>query len=202
MHCFMISHNKFPKNTVCLVVVMLFLVLIVFLSTNDVLKRGGHELAASLSRDVEIAPTAALVENHVEYKNDRFGFSLQYPQEFTVEIFADYKDTETIVIQREDGKRAGFQIFVSWYGEELRKERILNDLGILPHLENLREITIGDRLPAFAFNSRDASIGKTKEVWFSHNSYLYQITTYAHFSDELDQILTTWRFEICAQAGC
>lgn len=141
-----------------------------------------------------VTASVILWENWPTYTHLRREFSVKYPKGFTTQTFFESDNTETIVFQRETNEKAGFQIFVSPYEEELKEERIVNDFRVLLHLENFEEIMIGNSVSAFVFNGEDPAIGKTKEVWFSHDGYLYQITAYAHFGDELGRILETWRF--------
>ena len=37
-------------------------------------------------------------------------------------------------------------------------------------------------------------IGHTREVWFIHNGFLYEVTTYKEIDEWLGSIMQTWKF--------
>jgi hypothetical protein len=45
------------------------------------------------------------------------------------------------------------------------------------------------RAPGF-----DAGVGQTREIWFIHNHFLFEVMTYKELDSWLNQILATWRF--------
>jgi hypothetical protein len=49
-------------------------------------------------------------------------------------------------------------------------------------------------VPATTFFGFDARLGKTSEVWFIKDHFLYEISTYKELEPWLNQILATWRF--------
>ena len=51
-----------------------------------------------------------------------------------------------------------------------------------------------DGTPAKSFVGSNDQMGATREVWFIHGSYLYEITTYKGFDQLLDPILQSWKF--------
>ena len=54
--------------------------------------------------------------------------------------------------------------------------------------------TVIDGVPATTFFGFDARMGKTSEVWYIKDHFLYEISTYKELEPWLDQILATWRF--------
>lgn len=141
----------------------------------------------------EAPETANLRAGWKTETNEKYGFSFQHPEDMKVGSVPSPEGTETIVVEKE--KPFGFQIFISPYDEpHLTVERIKTNIpGII--MEQPQEVTV-DGEQGVAFFSRDDSIGKTREVWFVHKGYLYQITAYAEFSDKLFEILGTWKFNL------
>jgi hypothetical protein len=44
------------------------------------------------------------------------------------------------------------------------------------------------------FRQEDAAMGQTYEVWFIHDHFLFEVSTYKELEPGLNQILATWRF--------
>ena len=137
---------------------------------------------------------ASLGEDFTLYRNDTYGFSLEYPKELSVEVFYDEKG-ETILFQKPN-ESVGFQIFITPFEEEeevLTSSRILRDLKSAV-IDDPKEVIIGGNTRALVFWSNDPSIGRTREVWFIKGGYLYEITTYARLDGWLARILSTLSF--------
>ena len=138
-------------------------------------------------------PHAILGSEFTRYTNDRYGSSFEYPRGMTVET-VDEDEGEVIVFHDR------FQIFVSPFGDDeaITPERILEDIPGLV-IREPHTVVLGTRanasFDALAFWSEDAVIGKTREVWFTHDGNLYEITARADFDTMLAGILSTWQFE-------
>lgn len=139
------------------------------------------------------------------YLHPQIRFSLKYSQDLEVISIKESDVGETIIFQKETDtesmsadQKTGFQVFVVPFeddGSGLTKEKILKDLpGIV--IEDLLGVVIGEKaerpIHAFVFWSNDARIGKTREVWFVDNGYLFEITTYEHLDSWLASIMSTW----------
>lgn len=128
------------------------------------------------------------------------GFSFRYPDGFKISSTAEELG-ETILVQKEGGgAKEGFQIFISEFDEPgpITGERIKIDLPEIV-IEQPQDIELGIRnqesgIGALIFFSQDESFGKTREVWFVHKGFLYQVTSKAEFDNQLSQIMATWRF--------
>src|SRR3989344_4904145 len=147
----------------------------------------------------EITAAATLGSDYQKYANSKYGFSVEYPKDWEAKSFSDGADSETIVFKK-DGEKDGFQIFIASFNEEqLTKERILRDLPSVI-IEEMQAVIINpsepvsSRIEGLIFWSEDPDIGKTREAWFAHAGYLYQLTTYAHLDTQLAGILSTWHF--------
>lgn len=131
-----------------------------------------------------------------EYRNDQFGISFLYPQEFSPQEFVDHGPELTVVFQGGDGQ-PGFQIYTfPISGTKVTPERFQTDepSGIM---EEPHDTTV-DGAQALSFDGFDAKMGKTHEVWFIHSAngipFLYEVSTYKELSGWLSEIMQTWRF--------
>ena len=44
------------------------------------------------------------------------------------------------------------------------------------------------------FFSKNGLMGDTREVWFTHGGYLYEVTTYKELDPWLSGIMASWKF--------
>lgn len=134
-------------------------------------------------------------ENPKEFIHETHNFSFLYPGNLSVGRF-DEGDGETIVIQNAE-ERVGFQIYITSVGEEIimTRERIQEDLPDL-EVRDPRPVQLGEQSgQGLAFLSDNESYGgSSREVWFTFNGYLYQISTYASLDPLLQQVLNSWEF--------
>lgn len=162
--------------------------------------QGAPSVAASTASPVTLTPqqlgTATkrdVPPGKKEYRSERFHFSLFYPED--LQVVEDSKaDTLTVAFQntnKDDAK--GFQIFVQAYTlPQVTPERFKKDVpsGVR---KNAVPVTVGGATGA-AFESADAELGDTLEVWFIHQGLLYEVTSPKLLEGWLDPILTTWQF--------
>lgn len=145
-----------------------------------------------------------LGEGYQKFTHPTYTFSVEYPDYLATEAFHEKDNGETIVFQSQEGDfstgsgqdKTGFQIFITPFGEDevITRDRILEDIPFAT-VDEPQEVIIGDNIRALLFWSEDPLIGRTREVWFVHDSNLYEITTYAEFDSLLVQVLSSWRFE-------
>lgn len=137
-------------------------------------------------------PIRTRPEGWLEYRNERYSFSLFYPQGMKVKVFDEGGGAATITFE-DEGNARGFQIFATPYAEtQISEERFLRDTpsGVRNEPINL---TV-DGAPATAFYSTHAFLGDTREVWFLHKGYLFEVTTLKGLDEWFFSILQTWRF--------
>ena len=153
-----------------------------------------------------ISNALLLGTGYKRYENKQFGFSVEYPDTFTVEAFPEENQSATILFREEEKQepppeqKKGFQIFITPFGEEetITQERIQKDLPFAV-VEKPQQVIINpdasaeEEIQALLFWSEDPDIGHTREVWFTKNDYLYEITTYEHLDEWLPLILSSWR---------
>jgi hypothetical protein len=126
------------------------------------------------------------------YNNSRYNFSFKYPKGFTVANFQEGEYGETILVRKE---QISFQIFIGPFDEPdpLTKERILKDVPDMV-IDDAQQRILKNGVPGLIFFSQESSLGRTREVWFVHNGFLYQVSTLAELDKRLAEILGTWKF--------
>ena len=125
------------------------------------------------------------------YQSKDYGFSLEYPADLNTSEFYDNPDGDIIVFQNGS---TGFQIFITSYdGGLITRDTILKDLPSTT-VEDPKEVIIGDGIRALIFWSDSPKIGKTREVWFTRDGYLYEVSTYARLDTWLANIMKSWKF--------
>lgn len=130
---------------------------------------------------------------HAKYENPTLGFSLVYPIELVLQEFPAGGDATTIVFQ-DPKEEKGFQIYVFPYaGDQIKEDRIREDLAGAP-MQNVTQIVLPGNIQAVHFESHAPIIGDSSEVWFLHNGYLYEVTTYRADDTWLASILSTLTF--------
>jgi len=190
-----------PKKTTIIITVVVALLsgAIIFLSLNkkSTQQPNGEENLGNISGQEQtytVTPSKEDEKNNV-YTDSQYGFSFQYPKSFTATKFSDQEQTATILVQGEGGK-TGFQIFIAPFDEPgpITKERILQDLPDMK-ITNAENRVLKNGIPALIFFSEETSLGKTREIWFIKNGYLYQITATKEIDSLVAQIVATWKFE-------
>jgi hypothetical protein len=81
----------------------------------------------------------------------------------------------------------------TYAGEPITQARIEADLPTL-EMQYTDSLTIGTGTPALSFASSDPDFGPTRELWFAHGSYLFQVVTYPDRAAWLAPIISTIRF--------
>jgi hypothetical protein len=51
-----------------------------------------------------------------------------------------------------------------------------------------------DGVPATMFFGNNSVMGDTREIWFIHGGFLYEVTTYKQLDSWLAPIMQTWQF--------
>jgi hypothetical protein len=127
-----------------------------------------------------------------EYRSTQYNFSLFYPQELTVNAYTNGGGSATITFQNPNAGE-GFQLFITPYDEaQISDTRFKQDepSGVRESLTNI----VVDGAIGAAFYSTDASLGATREIWFVHKGFLYELTTLKPLDSWLATIIQTWKF--------
>src|SRR3989344_4274840 len=148
--------------------------------------------------DTQAAPPGPLLPPRTpplgfkEYRSETHRFSVFYPETLTVESFDEGAGASTIVLQDPEAGQ-GFQVFVVPYsGVQVSTERFRRDApsGIMQDPHDL-EI---DSALATMFFGKDPLLGETREVWFIHGGYLFEVSAPKVLDEWLGTIMSSWRF--------
>ena len=60
-------------------------------------------------------------------------------------------------------------------------------------MKDAQDIAV-DGMPAKSFFGYNDQMGDTREVWFIHGGFLYEVTTYKPLDTWLTAILQSWKF--------
>jgi hypothetical protein len=131
------------------------------------------------------------------FQHPRLGFTLELPEGFSAGIFEEEEGGaagETTLIRGPD--TAELQIYATAFDEEgpLTPERIRKDLPDVK-ISAPQQVTLKGGMQALAFLGENEALGKTQEVWFVHDRFLYQLTTTAPMRREIAKIIGSMRFK-------
>ena len=126
------------------------------------------------------------------YRSPAFHFSLPYPQDLTVEEYKETGNALTVTFE-DDASGNAFEVYVTPYsGTQISAARFHTDepSGIE---QEPTDITIAG-VRATMFFGNNPVMGDTREVWFIHGGYLYEVTTYKALDQWLAGIMRGWKF--------
>lgn len=132
------------------------------------------------------------------YLHSDESFSFSFPGDFTFSALegADSAGAkvETSIFSGITGDR-NFQIHITTYREQeqLTAEVIQQSLPDLLMEEPQVIAVAGAKGVAFLSGPKDSTF-RTREIWFSHNGKLYQVSTIREFDDQMVNILSTWKW--------
>jgi hypothetical protein len=140
---------------------------------------------------VQVASTLNVPEGYKEYRNKHYGFSVYYPAEIPPQELPDRDDQLTVLFQGAAGE-PGFEIYVAPTKDTtITPERFKLDQPSSVMKE--RHDTSIDGVSAITFFGFNAGVGETREVWFIHNGFLFEVTTYKKLDSWLSDIMQTWQ---------
>lgn len=147
-------------------------------------------LSSASTSSAAVSPQLPL--NWAQYASSLYDFTLGYPDSLAVSQHPGAGNTMVVLFQNE-ATQQGFQIFITPYNQQkITQQRFLMDepSGVMDDPQN---ITI-DGAPATEFFSTNLTMGASCEIWFLHNSFLYEVTAPKALASWLIQIMETWEF--------
>jgi hypothetical protein len=147
-------------------------------------------IAASSASDR--VPTHTAPRGYLPYSNPQFHFSLSYPHNLQVQEYQETGGAFTATFQDVVADQE-FQVYVTPYsGSEITDAQFKLDepsgLKIDP-----TDVTV-DGASGIEFFSYAPRLDKTREVWFIHGGFLYEVTTYKELDAWLKPIMQSWQF--------
>jgi hypothetical protein len=138
------------------------------------------------------APVRKVAAGQREYRSAQYHFSVLYPQELTVKEYQENGGAMTIAFEN-DKNIQGFQIYIAPYTEPQVSESQFKKDDPSGVRDQLTSIKVGGATGA-TFYSMDAALGATREVWFVHGGYLYEVTTLKPLDTWLTSLIQAWQF--------
>ncbi len=138
------------------------------------------------------AASSSTPSDFIPFSNQQFGFSLSYPPDLVPTQTQEPGGAYTFSFQDPDTNE-GFEIYVTPYPDtKVTEQRFKLDepSGVM---DQPTAVVIGGVTATMFFGHNDI-LGDTREVWFTHDSYLYEVTTFKELDSWLGQIMQTWKF--------
>jgi hypothetical protein len=145
-----------------------------------------------LSTTVPTGRIASLTSATSTYSNTTYGFALDYPSDLAVDEYDEGDGARTIVF-RKGQQDVGFQIFVTPLSGPPISKRDIQASDPKAQVPTIVAATVGTSVPAFTFLSTAPGMGPSRELWFSHGGYAFQVTTYPDRAVWVAVIFRTWR---------
>ena len=126
------------------------------------------------------------------YKNAKFHFSLTYPDTLQATEYQEAGEALTVSFQ-DPSTNEGFEVYVTPYSvTQITEARFKTDepSGTFQEPTNV----VIDGVNATMFYGYNPIMGDTREVWFIHGGFLYEVATYKALDTWLAGIMQTWRF--------
>jgi hypothetical protein len=129
---------------------------------------------------------------YLPYSNPQYHFSVYYPPNLQVHTYDEERGGFTAAFQNPT-TNVGFEVYVTPYSAtQITEQEFKLDepsgVGSQP-----TTVTI-DGVPATAFYGSNSIMGDTREIWFIHGGFLYEVTTYKELDSWLTPIMQTWTF--------
>lgn len=127
------------------------------------------------------------------YLNQKYNFSFNIPDGFDTREFDE--DGNHVILLEGGGK--SIQVLISDYdeGNNLTVDRIKKDLPDMK-IESPKEIKINGGGGVLFKGDNQEFGGETLEAWFVYGMNLYQVTTSVDQIENLNVIITSWKFEL------
>ena len=136
--------------------------------------------------------TSTAPNGYLPYSNPQFHFSVSYPQNLHVQEYNEAGGGLTVTFQDIVADQE-FQVYVSPYSDsEITDARFKLDEPSGVKVDPT-DVTI-DGAPGIEFFSNAPRLNDTREVWFIHGGFLYEVTTYKELDAWLQPILQSWHF--------
>jgi hypothetical protein len=145
-----------------------------------------NSIAASSASDG--VPTHAAPRGYLPYSNPQFHFALSYPANLQLQEYKEAGGAFTVTFQDIVADEE-FQVYVTPYsGTEITDAQFKLDEPSGVKIDPT-DVTVAGA-SGIEFFSYAPRLDDTREVWFIHGGFLYEVTTYKNF----DAWLQSWRF--------
>jgi hypothetical protein len=140
----------------------------------------------------DMQPTHAAPSGYLPYSNPQFHFSLSYPRNLQVQEYKEAGGGLTVTFQDIVADQE-FQVYVTPYSDgQITDAQFKLDEPSGVKIEPTNVVVDGAR--GIEFFSNAPRLNDTREVWFIHGGFLYEVTTYKELDAGLQPILRSWQF--------
>lgn len=127
-----------------------------------------------------------------EYANSTFHFSLLYPNDLQATEYKEQGGALTVTFE-DPATSEGFEIYVTPFSAtQITESRFKLDEPSGTFLQPTNVVIDGTQ--ATMFFGYNSIMGDTREVWFIHGGFLYEVATYKALDSWLAQIMESWKF--------
>src|SRR6266536_714567 len=121
-------------------------------------------------------PPSMLPNDTREYRNTHYGFALSYPKDLVLKEYDEGSGVRTITFEDPD-TAYGFQIFIKPYGQQQVNPEVFKTDESSGVMKEPKPIVIAGAQGTEFFGHND-QMDDTREIWFIHGGYLFEIYTY------------------------
>jgi type II secretory pathway pseudopilin PulG len=127
-----------------------------------------------------------------EYRNTHYDFALSYPKDLVMKEYDEGSGVRTITFENPDNG-FGFQIFIKPYTERQVNSEVFTIDESSGVMKDPKPIIVGG-VKGTEFYGHNDQMDDTREIWFIHEGYLFEVYTYKPLDSWLMVIMKTWRF--------
>jgi hypothetical protein len=138
------------------------------------------------------ASSTNVAQDTAVYSDPNFKFALSYPKDLEVHVYDEDDGSRTVTFEGASPGE-GFQVYVTPYAETAITDAQFKKDDPSGVMQDSQDVSIGG-VPAKVFTGHNDEMGDTREVWFIHNGYLYEVTTYKALDSWLTNIMESWKF--------
>jgi len=136
--------------------------------------------------------TTPLPKNMRQYANAAYHFSISYPDTLTLTEYKEANGAITDTFMNADNSQS-FEIYVTPYGgTQIDQTRFKLDEPSGRYVDPQQVVIDGAQ--ATLFTGYNPIMGDTREVWFIHGGYLYEVATYKDLDAWLGGVMQNFKF--------
>jgi len=161
---------------------------------------GSGLLAAVLGSSGDVLPplgtstpqTTEIGQSLRRYQNNTYHFQLDFPDTLQVIEYKERDNAISVTFMNADNSQS-FEIYVTPYGAtQIDQTRFKLDEPSGRYLDPQQVVIDGAQ--ATLFTGYNPIMGDTREVWFIHGGYLYEVATYKDLDAWLGGVMQNFKF--------
>jgi hypothetical protein len=145
--------------------------------------------STSTASEITVAPPP---DGYLPYSNQPYHFSVYYPPNLQLHTYDEEGGGFTAAFQNPT-TNVGFEVYVTPYSAAQITEQEFK-LDEPSGVDNQPTPVTIDGAAATMFFGSNSVMGDTREIWFIHGGFLYEVTTYKELDSWLSPIMQTWQF--------